>query len=114
MGELGIRALLGYYAILVWCAEFSLEILLQILLGKTGAKLNLKIMLKSLHIRPNLHFLTKMFFVQVRAFTTTVSRLETFTVQDEDDYQKRVLENPGDLSAQTVREVLMSGNNRSE
>ena len=40
-----------------------------------------------------------------------MSRLETFTVQDEDDYQKRVLENPGHLTTQAIREVLMSGNN---
>jgi len=30
-----------------------------------------------------------------KAFSTTAARKETFTIQDEEDFQKRVLENPG-------------------
>jgi hypothetical protein len=37
---------------LAWCAEFLLETDLQILLRKTGTRLNLKIVLISLHIDP--------------------------------------------------------------
>ena len=38
-----------YYVLdLGWYAEFLLEIILKILLGKTSARLNLKIMLNSL------------------------------------------------------------------
>ena len=36
-----------------WYAEFLLNIVLQFVLGKTGARFNLKIMLISLHIYPN-------------------------------------------------------------
>ena len=36
-----------------WYAEFMLKIILQFLLGKTRARLNLKIMLNSLHIGPD-------------------------------------------------------------
>jgi hypothetical protein len=41
---------------LVWYAEFLLEIDLKILLRKTGARLNFKIALTSLHIDPGASF----------------------------------------------------------
>ena len=43
------------YGVQDWYAEFLLRIDLQILLEKTRARLNLKIMLKSLHTDPDLH-----------------------------------------------------------
>jgi hypothetical protein len=41
---------------LAWYAEFLLEIGLEILLRKTGARLNFKIALVSLHINPGSSF----------------------------------------------------------
>jgi hypothetical protein len=43
-----------HLGILAWCAEFLLEIDLKILLGKTGARLILKIDLVTLYIDPEL------------------------------------------------------------
>ena len=41
------------HRLLGWYAEFLLKIIFQFLLGKTSARLNLKIMLNSLHIGPD-------------------------------------------------------------
>ena len=33
--------------------------------------------------------------VTLQTFSTTAARKETFTIQDEEDFQKKVLQNPG-------------------
>ena len=67
-----------------WYAEFLLKFILQFLLGKTSARLNLKIMLNSLHIDPepgkypesdNNYFLALLYVCLVRSVLKVAPRV---------------------------------------